>query len=80
MNRTIRRRDFLKRSAAASGAAAGTSLFGVPTLLAQPACRGMDTDVDKSLYLEEFEAGQKKPPRPAGKKSRPKRVKSAVKE
>jgi len=36
MNRSIRRRDFLKRSAAAAGAAAGTSLFGVPTLLAQP--------------------------------------------
>ncbi len=40
----------------------------------------MDTDGDKSLCLEEFRAGQKKPARPAGKKFQPKRVKSAVKE
>ena len=37
MSRRIRRRDFLKRSAAAAGAVAATSLFGVPTILAQPA-------------------------------------------
>ena len=37
MSRSIRRRDFLKRSAAATGAVAASSLFGVPTILAQPA-------------------------------------------
>ena len=37
MNRSIRRREFLKRSAVAAGALAGTSLLGVPAVWAQPA-------------------------------------------
>jgi predicted dehydrogenase len=36
MNRDFTRRTFLKRSAVAAGAVAGTSAFGVPALLAEP--------------------------------------------
>ena len=35
MNRRLNRRELLKRTAAAAGAAAGASLLGVPAVLAQ---------------------------------------------
>ena len=35
MNRRLHRRGFLKGTAAAAGVAAGTGLFGVPSILAQ---------------------------------------------